>query len=101
MEQTTFERQDRTAELTAKMLAARAEYLNASKQLQIFVQNAASTQQLLAAELNLFDTGESSLFMVNMRESAAFQAALKVIEYQAKCEQLWLKWEFLQANLVR
>jgi hypothetical protein len=24
-----------------------------------------------------------------------------VIEYQAKCEQLWLKWEFLQANLVR
>jgi hypothetical protein len=24
-----------------------------------------------------------------------------VIEYQAKCEQLWLKWEFLQASLVR
>jgi hypothetical protein len=55
----------------------------------------------LAAELNMFEAGESSLFMVNMRESAAFQAALKVVEYQAKCEQLWLKWEFLQANLVR
>lgn len=101
IEQTNFERQDRSAELTAKMLATRAEYLNARKQLMIFTENAASTKKLLAAELNMFEAGESSLFMVNMRESAAFQAALKVVEYQAKCEQLWLKWEFLQANLVR
>ncbi len=101
IEQTTFERQDRGAELTAKLLASRAEYLNARKQLAIFTENAESTKKLLAAELNLFETGESTLFMVNMRETAAFQAALKVVEYQAKCEQLWLKWEFLQANLVR
>jgi outer membrane protein TolC len=101
IEQTNFERQDRSAELTAKMLATRAEYLNARKQLVIFTENATSTKKLLAAELNMFEAGESSLFMVNMRESAAFQAALKVVEYQAKCEQLWLKWEFLQANLVR
>ncbi|MFM7007290.1 MAG: TolC family protein [Flavobacteriales bacterium] len=101
IEQTNFDFQNRTAELTAKLLATRAEYINASKQLSIFMQNAQSTKKLLEAELNLFETGESSLFMVNMRESAAFQAALKVIEYQAKCEQLWLKWEFLQANLVR
>ena len=101
IEQTNFDFQNRTAELTAKLLATRAEYLNASKQLAIFTLNAQSTKKLLEAELNLFDTGESSLFMVNMRESAAFQAALKVVEYQAKCEQLWLKWEFLQANLVR
>lgn len=101
IEQTTFERQDRRAELTAKMLSTRAEYLNAQKQLAIFTANAASTRKLLEAELNLFETGESSLFMVNMRESAAFAAALKVFEYQAKCEQYWLKWEFLQASLVR
>jgi hypothetical protein len=69
--------------------------------LAIFSENAASTKKLLAAELNLFETGESTLFMVNMRESAAFQAAIKVVEYQAKSEQLWLKWEFLQASLVR
>jgi outer membrane protein TolC len=101
IEQTTFERQDRRAELTAKLLSARAEYLNAQKQLAIFSENAVSTKKLLEAELNLFETGESSLFMINMRESAAFFAALKVYEYQAKCEQLWLKWEFLQASLVR
>ena len=89
------------ATLTAKLLAARAAYLNAQKQLVIYTQNAASTQQLLAAELELFSTGESSLFMVNLRETVAFQAALKVFEYQSKCEQLWLKWEFLQASLVR
>jgi outer membrane protein TolC len=99
--QTSFERQDQMAELTAKLLGARAEYLNALKQLAIFTENAASTKKLLAAELHLFETGESSLFMVNMRESAAFVAAIKVFEYQAKCEQLWLKWEFLQASLVR
>ena len=101
IEQTTFERQDQMATLTAKLLAARAAYLNAQKQLVIYTQNAASTQLLLAAELELFSTGESSLFMVNMRETVAFQAALKVFEYQSKCEQLWLKWEFLQASLVR
>lgn len=101
IDQTNFERQDRTAEITAKLLSTRSEYINTSKQLALFVQNATSTKKLLEAELNLFETGESSLFMVNMRESAAFQAALKVLEYQAKCEQLWLKWEFLQANLVR
>lgn len=101
IEQTGFERQDRAAELRAKLLATRSEYLNGIKQLAIFTENAASTKKLLVAELNLFDTGESTLFMVNMRESAAFQAALKVVEFQAKCEQLWLKWEFLQASLVR
>jgi hypothetical protein len=101
IEQTQLQRQDRSAELYAKMMAARAEYLNALQQLEVFKTNALSTKMLLAAELNLFETGESSLFMVNTRESAAFQAALKVVEYQAKCEQLWLKWEFLQANLVR
>ena len=101
IEQTRLQSQDRSAELQAKMLAARAEYLNALKQLEVFKVNALSTKMLLNAELNLFQTGESSLFMVNTRESAAFQAALKVVEYQAKCEQLWLKWEFLQANLVR
>ncbi|MEY4992623.1 MAG: hypothetical protein RI948_1508 [Bacteroidota bacterium] len=101
IEQTNFERQDQSAELTAKLLSTRADYQNARKQLLIFMENAASTKKLLAAELNMFEAGESSLFMVNMRESAAFQAALKVIEYQAKCEQLWLKWEFLQASLVR
>jgi outer membrane protein TolC len=101
IEQTNYDLQNRTAELTAKLLATRAAYLNASKQLYVYVQNELSTKKLLEAELNLFETGESSLFMVNTRESAAFQAALKVIEYQAKCEQLWLKWQFLQANLVR
>lgn len=101
IEQINLERQDRSAQLLAKMQAARAEYGLALEQLEICKVNALNTKLLLNAELNLFDTGESSLFMVNMRESAAFSAALKVIEYQAKCEQLWLKWEFLQASLVR
>jgi hypothetical protein len=55
----------------------------------------------LEAELNLFSTGESTLFMINAREMAAFQAELKAINYIAKTEQLWLKWQFLQATLVR
>jgi len=101
IEQINLERQDRTAQLLAKMQAARAEYVLALEQLEIYKINALNTKLLLNAELNLFDTGESSLFMVNMRESAAFSAALKLIDYQAKCEQLWLKWEFLQASLVR
>jgi predicted nucleotide-binding protein len=75
--------------------------LNAVQQLEIYTENAKSTRKLLDAELNMFNTGESTLFMINAREIAAFQAELKALNYMAKTEQLWLKWQFLQANLVR
>jgi len=101
IEQTEYDRLDQKASLKAKLLAARYDYLNAVFQKDIYMENARSTRKLLAAELNLFSTGESTLFMINAREMAAFQAELKAINYIAKTEQLWLKWQFLQASLVR
>ena len=101
IEQTQFERLDQKASLRAKLLSARNDYLNAVQQLEIYTENAKSTRKLLDAELNMFNTGESTLFMINAREIAAFQAELKALNYMAKTEQLWLKWQFLQANLVR
>jgi outer membrane protein TolC len=99
--QTQLERLDQTAQLRAKLLTAKYEYMNAVQQKEIFLSNAQSTQKLLEAELQLFETGESSLFMINTREMAAFQAELKALSYLAKTEQLWLKWQFMQAILVR
>lgn len=101
IEQTEYERLDQRASLKAKLLSARYDYLNAVAQKEIYIENAKSTRKLLEAELNLFSTGESTLFMINAREMAAFQAELKAINYIAKTEQLWLKWQFLQATLVR
>ncbi|MFM8596659.1 MAG: TolC family protein [Flavobacteriales bacterium] len=101
IDQTQYERLDQQASLKAKLSAARFDYLNALAQKEIFIENAKSTRKLLEAELNLFSTGESTLFMINAREIAAFQAELKANNYIAKTEQLWLKWQFLQANLVR
>lgn len=101
IEQTAYERLDQKASLKAKLLTARNDYLNAVFQKDIYLENARSTRKLLAAEINLFSTGESTLFMINAREMAAFQAELKAINYLAKTEQLWLKWQFLQASLVR
>jgi outer membrane protein TolC len=101
IEQTEYDRLDQKASLKAKLLSARFDYLNALAQKEIYIENANSTRKLLEAELNLFSTGESTLFMINAREMAAFQAELKAINYIAKTEQLWLKWQFLQATLVR
>lgn len=101
IEQIQYERLDQKASLKAKMLTARYDYLNAVQQKEIYVENAKNTRKLLQAELNLFSTGESTLFMINAREMAAFQAELKALNYIAKTEQLWLKWQFLQATLVQ
>ena len=56
------------------------------KQLQI-QQNATQNQEILVqAEIDLFNMGESSLFLINARES-------KLIEMRAKVESLKAKFE--------
>jgi len=49
-------------------------------------------RQLLEGEQNMFDNGESSLFMINTREMTAITSELKVIETKAKNQKAKLHY---------
>jgi outer membrane protein TolC len=55
-----------------------------TEQLANAEQNARLNKQLLAAEKLKFDSGESSLFLLNTRESRWMDAELKLAEYRVK-----------------
>ncbi|MBX7180506.1 MAG: TolC family protein [Bacteroidia bacterium] len=55
-----------------------------SQQLSNAEQNARLSKQLLSAEKMKFDSGESSLFLLNTRETRWMDAELKLAEYRAK-----------------
>jgi hypothetical protein len=47
----------------------------------------------------MFDNGESSLFLINMREVTYIQSQLKYLEWQAKNKQLGYRLGFATATL--
>ena len=58
------------------------------------------TKRLLDAEKAMFESGESSLFLINARELAYIQAKLKWVERIAKSKQAYLSLKFNLAQLI-
>jgi outer membrane protein TolC len=75
------------AQLALKIKNALIDLNNSFTQLQIYQQTVNDSKKLLDAERNMFDNGESSLFLVNMRELAYVQSQLKLLEWQTKNKQ--------------
>lgn len=67
-------------DLELKSGAARSAHPIIADQLQVQKQAIEDSEQLLQGERSLFDAGESSLFLINMREQYFIQAQLKGIE---------------------
>jgi outer membrane protein TolC len=88
------------AYLEFKIKNAWIEYKNALVQLEIFEKTVKDSKKLLEAEIEMFDTGESSLFLINARELAYIQAKLKWVESTAKSKQAFLSLKFNLAQLV-
>ena len=78
---------------------AYTDWSTALKQLLVMNQNVSDYFDLLKGERRLFDVGESSLFMVNSRESGYVKAKLKLIDLLAKKESTALKYYYLSGNL--
>ena len=72
---------------------------NSLAQLEILRQTVSDSKTLLDAERNMFENGESSLFLINMRELNYIQSKLKYIEWQAKNKQLGFSLGFATATL--
>jgi len=76
--------ENQMAMLEAELKAAFAEWSNLQDQINFYAQNVGLQQQLLDGELELFRNGESSLFMVNARETALINIQQTLLQLVAR-----------------
>jgi outer membrane protein TolC len=60
-----------------------------------------SYKQLVEGEQDLFDLGESTVFLINMREINYINAKMKLLETQAKTIKSYLSVRYLQGEFTR
>ncbi|MCK6648208.1 MAG: TolC family protein [Bacteroidia bacterium] len=102
IENTQYEMNYKKTELSNKVKATINEYNNLKKQIQIYDTNVDNYEKLWQSEKKLFDSGESSLFMINSRESSYINAQLKLNEiiYKNKKAALDAEYSFGQLNSI-
>jgi outer membrane protein TolC len=84
--ETDYQRELKLTELKNKAAASYQNVFLIQQQLTIAQQNVTNYSTLLEAERTRFFNGESSLFIVNQRESALADARNKVVDLQSKLE---------------
>jgi len=88
------------ASINFKIRSSFVDLENSKQQLEIYQKTVNDTKALLEAERSMFENGESSLFLINARETAYIQAKLKFIELLAKNQQAVIALKFALAKLV-
>ena len=91
--------QNNKAYLEYKIRKALADFSNGLIQISIYQKTVDDSGKLLEAEKQMFEAGESSLFLINQRELAFIQARLKLIESQVKLQQAKLSLSYAAAGL--
>ncbi|MEQ8908821.1 MAG: TolC family protein [Vicingaceae bacterium] len=84
LQEKQFDLENKNQNLAFKAKAAFNEWQTTKEQADLYSQNTRDYFGLLEGERNLFQTGESSLFLVNRREVGYINAQLKWIEVLAK-----------------
>lgn len=74
----------KSSEIITKTASAINEFTNTSDQLDLYVRTVRNYSDLLEAEKNIFNNGESSLFMINARELSYISAQIKLIDIAVK-----------------
>jgi outer membrane protein TolC len=88
------------ASLNYKIQSSLVDLENMSAQLIIYKQTVEDNRTLLEAEKRMFENGESSLFLINVREMAYIQSQLKYIELLTKNQQAAIALKFALARLI-
>lgn len=86
-------------ELKQKEMILRNELYQLYEQLDIQKTQVLQSNMLLNSEQTRFDIGESSLFLVNIREMNYLQYQMKLVELEAKMKILETKWLWLFSEL--
>lgn len=84
IQETQLELNNKKQQIQTKILSYYNEYLQLQKQIALAKQSQNNYNSLYKNELLKFNNGESSLFLVNSRESKLLEAQQKLIELQFK-----------------
>lgn len=84
IQNTTFGQRQKQLEIENKVLSYFNEHIALRQQVEIYKEAVNNYASLLEGERIKFDMGESSLFLVNSRESSLIEARLKVIALVSK-----------------
>ena len=97
IQETQFDADIKTLELSNKIKSYYNETIALEQQINLFTNATANYFTLLEAEKRKFSIGESSIFLINSRESAYVQAAIKLIELQIKYQSAIAKFKLAGA----
>lgn len=78
--------------LVFKAIAALNQWETTVQQFELYTRTTDDYLKLLSGEREKFSIGESSVFLVNSRESSYIKARVKLLELQVKNQQARLKW---------
>jgi hypothetical protein len=101
IESTQWELQQKQRDLRTKQIQVRNEWNTTVQQAEASLTSAQRYNQLAIAERDLFELGESSLFLINSREQSYLSAQSKYLEYAAKTQKSALAEQFTLGNLGR
>jgi outer membrane protein TolC len=90
----------KSAQVVFKAISAMNELSTTNDQANVYVQNVRDYLGLLTGERQMFDTGESSLFMVNARELGYVNAQINFIDILAKNRKSDLKVGYAFGSLI-
>jgi outer membrane protein TolC len=100
LQDASYERERKTIVLTNKIKSNEQELILLNQQITSYQQTVKGYEQLLYAENTLFETGESSLFLVNTRETNTINARLKLVDIQTKQQKSVLMLKYNMGNMV-
>ncbi len=99
MEATQLENNNKQNELVNKSKAVINQFKTYQSQYGLYEETVKNYQRLWEAEKQLFDLGESSLFLINSREMSYIQSQLKLNELLAKGKKSSLEVQYTVGNL--
>ncbi len=99
IENTQLENNNKQNELINKSKAVVNQFKTYQSQYSLYEQTVKNYQKLWEAEKQLFDLGESSLFLINSREMSYIQSQLKLNELLAKGKKSSLEIQYTVGNL--
>jgi outer membrane protein TolC len=94
-----FERQGKQAEMETKLNAAKKILNLLAEQIKTAKQTLNYSKLLLDAEKIKFDNNESSLFLLNTRESKVLDSEIKLVELQAKFAAVYFDLVYLKGDM--
>lgn len=94
IENTTYENINKRNELIYKIKSTVNEFNTYKNQIDIYNKNVFNYERLWLSEKRLFDSGESSLFMINSREMSYINAQIKLNEIVNKNKKAALDVEY-------